>query len=183
MNTLYQSIMELPKSPRIENLKKEMLSEPRYVSIEQARIITEVYKVETKQYSLLTSVPRGIEMGCTQLVNYVEQFKYIFTKEGAQSLGGFGAIGSIFPDTWDWYRFWTLTAFLSIILAFMNILPIPALDGGHVLFLLYEIIFRRKPGDKFLERAQMVGMSILIALLLWANGNDIYRWIIKPFIQ
>lgn len=147
------------------------------------KLITEVYKVETKQYSLLTSVPRGIEMGCTQLVNYVEQFKYIFTKEGAQSLGGFGAIGSIFPDTWDWYRFWTLTAFLSIILAFMNILPIPALDGGHVLFLLYEIIFRRKPGDKFLERAQMVGMSILIALLLWANGNDIYRWIIKPFIQ
>lgn len=145
--------------------------------------ITEVYKVETHEYSLLKSIPRGIEMGCTQLVNYVGQLKYIFTKEGAQSLGGFGAIGSIFPDTWDWYRFWNLTAFLSIILAFMNILPIPALDGGHVLFLLYEIIFRRKPGDKFLERAQMVGMTLLIALLLWANGNDIYRWIIKPFIQ
>lgn len=144
--------------------------------------ITEVYKVESQDYSLLSSIPRGIEMGCTQMVNYVEQFKYIFTKEGAQSLGGFGAIGSIFPDTWNWYRFWNLTAFLSIILAFMNILPIPALDGGHVLFLLYEIIFRRKPGDKFLEHAQMIGMTLLIALLLWANGNDIYRWIIKPFL-
>ena len=147
------------------------------------RPITQIYKVEAKQYSLLGSIPRGIEMGCTQMVNYVSQFKYIFSKEGAQSLGGFGAIGSIFPDTWDWSRFWELTAFLSIILAFMNILPIPALDGGHVLFLLYEIIFRRKPGDKFLERAQMVGMTLLIALLLWANGNDIYRWIIKPFIN
>lgn len=145
--------------------------------------ISDVYKVETKAYSLLSSIPRGIEMGCTQMVNYVGQFKYLFTKEGAQSLGGFGAIGSIFPDTWNWYRFWELTAFLSVILAFMNILPIPALDGGHVLFLLYEIIFRRKPGDKFLERAQMVGMTILIALLLWANGNDIYRWIIKPFVE
>ena len=146
------------------------------------RNIYDIYKVESKEYSLLASIPRGIEMGCTQMVNYVSQFKYIFSKEGAQSLGGFGAIGSIFPDTWDWYRFWNITAFLSIILAFMNILPIPALDGGHVLFLLYEIIFRRKPGDKFLERAQMVGMTLLIALLLWANGNDIYRWIIKPFL-
>lgn len=147
------------------------------------RPINKIFKVESKDYSLLASIPRGIEMGCTQMANYVGQFKYIFTKEGAQSLGGFGAIGSIFPDTWDWYSFWNITAFLSVILAFMNILPIPALDGGHVLFLLYEIIFRRKPGDKFLERAQMVGMTILIALLLWANGNDIYRWIIKPFIE
>ena len=149
----------------------------------QLRAITDVFKVETKSYTLLSSIPRGIEMGCTQMANYVGQFKYVFTKEGAQSLGGFGAIGSIFPDTWNWYSFWTITAFLSIILAFMNILPIPALDGGHVLFLLYEIIFRRKPGDKFLERAQMVGMTLLIALLIWANGNDIYRWIIKPFLE
>lgn len=149
----------------------------------QFKPITDVYKVEVQNYSLLSSIPRGVELGWTQMVNYVEQFKYIFTKEGAQSLGGFGAIGSIFPDTWDWYRFWNLTAFLSIILAFMNILPIPALDGGHVLFLLYEIIFRRKPGDKFLERAQMIGMTLLIAILLWANGNDIYRWIIKPFLN
>lgn len=146
------------------------------------RPVNQIYKVESKDYGLLASIPRGIELGCTQMVNYVSSLKYIFSKEGAQSLGGFGAIGSIFPDTWDWSRFWELTAFLSIILAFMNILPIPALDGGHVMFLLYEIIFRRKPGDKFLERAQMVGMVILFALLLWANGNDIYRWIIKPFL-
>ena len=147
------------------------------------RPINQIYKVESKEYGLFESIPRGLEMGWTLMVNYVEQFKYVFTKEGAQSLGGFGAIGSIFPDTWNWYSFWNITAFLSIILAFMNILPIPALDGGHVMFLLYEIIFRRKPGDKFLERAQMVGMTLLIAVLLWANGNDIYRWIIKPFLN
>jgi len=149
----------------------------------QFQPIDQVYKAETRDYSLLSSIPRGVEMGCDQMVNYVKQFKYIFTKEGAQSLGGFGAIGSIFPDTWDWYRFWNITAFLSVILAFMNILPIPALDGGHVMFLLYEIIFRRKPGDKFMERAQIIGMAILFGLLIWANGNDIYRWIIKPFMQ
>ena len=103
----------------------------------------------------------------------------IFTKEGAQSLGGFGALGSIFPETWSWENFWTITAFLSVILAFMNILPIPALDGGHVLFLLYEIILRRKPSEKFLEYAQMTGMIFLLALMLYANGNDIYRFFFK----
>ena len=147
------------------------------------RPLYQIYDVQTQDYGLLESIPRGIELGWTQMVNYVSSLKYIFSKEGAQSLGGFGTIGSIFPDTWDWYSFWNITAFLSIILAFMNILPIPALDGGHVMFLLYEIIFRRKPGDKFLERAQIVGMTILFALLLWANGNDIYRWLIKPFIE
>ena len=95
--------------------------------------------------------------------------KYLFSKEGAKQLGGFGTIGSIFPATWDWYQFWYMTAFLSIILAFMNILPIPALDGGHVLFLIYEIVARRKPSDKFMERAQMVGMFLLFGLLIWAN--------------
>ena len=142
-----------------------------------------IYKVESKAYGFFESIPRGIEMGWTKMVNYVSSLKLLFSKEGAQSLGGFGTIGSIFPDTWNWASFWDLTAFLSVILAFMNILPIPALDGGHVMFLLYEIILRRKPSDKFLERAQMVGMTILIALLLWANGNDIYRWLIKPFIN
>lgn len=149
----------------------------------QLKPITQIYRTQTHSYGLLQSVPRGIEMGWTQLVNYVKQFKYVFTKEGAQSLGGFGAIGSIFPDTWNWYAFWNITALISVILAFMNILPIPALDGGHVLFLLYEIIFRRKPSDKFLEKAQMVGMTLLFALLIYANGNDIWRWIIKPFIN
>ena len=103
--------------------------------------------------------------------------KYVFTKEGAKSLGGFGTIGSIFPKAWDWERFWSMSAFLSIILAFMNILPIPALDGGHVFFLLYEIIARRKPSDKFLEYAQITGMVLLLLLLFWANLNDILRFL------
>jgi regulator of sigma E protease len=103
--------------------------------------------------------------------------KYVFTKEGAKQVGGFATIASIFPDQWDWHQFWYMTAFLSVILAFMNILPIPALDGGHVLFLFYEIIARRKPSDKFMEYAQMVGMGILILLLVWANFNDVLRFL------
>ena len=116
---------------------------------------------------------------CVPLVNYVKSLKLLFTKEGAQSLGGFGAIGSIFPEEWNWLDFWNITAFLSVILAVMNILPIPALDGGHVLFLLYEIITRRQPSVKFLERAQTIGMLLLLGLLLFANGNDIYRYFFK----
>ena len=92
-------------------------------------------------------------------------------------MGSFGTIGSLFPATWDWLRFWEMTAFISIILAFMNILPIPALDGGHVFFLLYEIVARRKPSDKFMERAQVVGMSLLMLLMLWAIMNDIIRFV------
>ena len=141
--------------------------------------MSKLYKTVTHSYNLLQSIPRGIEKGCKQLVDYVKAFKYVFTSEGAKSLGGFGTIGNIFPDHWDWYSFWSITAFLSVILAFMNILPIPALDGGHVLFLLFEIIFRRKPSEKFMERAQMAGMIFLIALLLFANGNDIYRFFFK----
>ena len=105
--------------------------------------------------------------------------KSLFTKEGASSLGGFGTIGGLFPATWDWKVFWTRTAFLSIILAFMNILPIPALDGGHVMFLLYEVIARSKPSDKFLEYAQITGMFLLFALLIYANGNDLFRFFFK----
>ena len=141
--------------------------------------ISKLYKTVNRSYSLLASIPRGIELGCNQLVSYVKAFKMVFTSEGAKSLGGFGSIGHIFPDHWDWYSFWSITAFLSVILAFMNILPIPALEGGHVLFLLFEIIFRRKPSEKFMERAQMAGMIFLIALLLFANGNDIYRFFFK----
>jgi regulator of sigma E protease len=103
----------------------------------------------------------------------------VFSKEGAESIGGFGALGNLFPEKWNWRTFWELTAFLSVILAFMNILPIPALDGGHVLFLLYEVITRRKPSDKVLERAQVAGMILLFALLIYANFNDIYRFLIK----
>ena len=130
-----------------------------------------------KEYSFLASLPAGATLGVNTLKGYVSQMKYLFSKEGAKQLGGFGTIGSIFPATWDWHQFWYMTAFLSIILAFMNILPIPALDGGHVLFLIYEIVARRKPSDKFMERAQMVGMFLLFGLLIWANFNDILRFL------
>lgn len=135
-----------------------------------------LFPVVNKEYSFLASFPAGIALGVNTLKGYVGQMKYLFSKEGAKQLGGFGTIGSIFPATWDWHQFWYMTAFLSIILAFMNILPIPALDGGHVLFLLYEIVARRKPSDKFMERAQMVGMALLFILLFWANFNDLLRF-------
>ena len=138
-----------------------------------------IYKTTVKHYNLLQSIPRGIEMGWDKMVTYVKQLKLIFTPQGAQSLGGFGTIGSIFPPSWDWLAFWEITAFISVILAVMNILPIPALDGGHVLFLLVEMITRRQPSLKFMERAQTIGMALLIALLLFANGNDIYRYFFK----
>lgn len=135
------------------------------------------YKATNLTYGFFESFPAGITLGVNTLKGYVNDMKYVFTKEGAKSVGGFGTIGSIFPKVWNWQRFWEMTAFLSIILAFMNILPIPALDGGHVLFLLYEIIARRKPSDKFLEYAQMVGMFLLFGLLIWANFNDILRFV------
>ncbi len=141
--------------------------------------LQEVYTLVTDNYSLWESIPRGIEMGVTKLVNYVSSFKYVFSKEGAQSLGGFGAIGNLFAPTWDWYSFWNMTALLSVMLAFMNILPIPVLDGGHVLFLLYEVITRRKPSDKVMEVAQSIGLFLLFALLIYANGNDIIRFFFK----
>lgn len=140
---------------------------------------TDLYQTETRTYGFLASFPAGVKLGINTLKGYVSDMQYVFTKEGASSLGGFATIGSIFPDTWNWRAFWMQTAFLSIILAFMNILPIPALDGGHVMFLLYEVIARRKPSDKFLEYAQMVGMAILFALLLYANGNDLFRFVFK----
>ncbi len=127
------------------------------------------------RYGLFASVPRGVEMGVERLSSYAQSMKLVFTKEGAKSLGGFGTLGSIFPESWDWIAFWNVAAFLSVALAFMNILPIPALDGGHVLFLLYEVITRRKPSEKFMEWAQMVGMGLLILLLIYANGMDIVR--------
>ncbi len=133
--------------------------------------------VVQKDYGSFASFPAGVKLGVETLKGYVGQMKYLFSKEGAKQLGGFGAIGSIFPATWDWHQFWYMTAFLSIILAFMNILPIPALDGGHVLFLIYEIVARRKPSDRFMERAQMVGMFLLFALLIWANLNDVIRFL------
>ena len=136
----------------------------------------EVFETVTTTYGFFASFPAGIQKGVSTLKGYVNDMKYVFTKEGASSLGGFGTIGGLFPAQWDWMIFWERTAFLSIILAFMNILPIPALDGGHVMFLIYEVVARRKPSDKFLEYSQIVGMALLFGLLIYANGNDIFRY-------
>lgn len=139
------------------------------------------FRIQTEKYTFLEAIPAGIDKGVTTLSSYVKQLKKIFNPStGAyKGVGGFAAIGSMFPDTWDWAAFWSTTALISIILAFMNILPIPALDGGHVTFLLYEMVTGKKPSDKFLEYAQMVGFFLLIGLLLFANGNDLYKWLFK----
>ena len=136
-----------------------------------------LYEPYTREYGFFESIPAGIKYGWNVLAGYVGDMKYVFTADGAKSLGGFGAIGSLFPPMWDWYLFWKMTAFLSIILAFMNILPIPALDGGHVLFLIYEMITRRKPSETFMIRAEYVGFGILILLMVVANLNDVLRWL------
>ncbi len=139
--------------------------------------IQSYYKPVHIEYGFFESFPAGVKYGMKVLKGYVSDMQYVFTSDGAKSLGGFGAIGSLFPPTWDWYMFWKMTAFLSIILAFMNILPIPALDGGHVLFLLYEMITRRKPSETFMIRAEYVGISVLLLLMIVANLNDILRWL------
>ncbi len=135
------------------------------------------FELEKNEYSLMASIPAGIAKGMETFGSYLKQLKLIFSPktEAYKSLGGFITIGKIFPGTWDWQAFWNLTAFLSIILAIMNVLPIPALDGGHVMFLIYEMVTGRKPSDKFLEYAQIVGMILLLSLLLYANGNDIFK--------
>lgn len=138
---------------------------------------TALYKPTTKEYGFFASFPAGVKYGCGVLKGYVDDMKYVFSAEGAKSVGGFGTIANLFPATWNWYAFWEMTAFLSIILAFMNILPIPALDGGHVLFLLYEMITRRKPSENFMVYAEYVGFGILILLMVLANMNDILRWL------
>jgi regulator of sigma E protease len=138
------------------------------------------YKISKQEYGFLESFPVGIEKGADQLVGYGKQLQMIFNPEtkAYKQVGGFAAIFNIFPSTWSWEVFWNITALLSIMLGVMNLLPIPALDGGHVMFLLYEIISGKKPSDKFLENAQMVGFVLLISLLLFANGNDIYKAIV-----
>ncbi len=139
-----------------------------------------LYPIRKQSYGFLASLPVGIEKGKSQLVGYGKQLQMIFNPStGAyKGVGGFKAIFDIFPASWSWEAFWSITALLSIMLGVMNLLPIPALDGGHVMFLLYEIISRKKPSDKFMENAQMVGFVLLISLLLFANGNDIYKAII-----
>ncbi len=169
-----------PAGERTDTLTLSVpLSEEAKMGVGLQTDMAAFFPVVTKSYSLLQSVPRGIEMGTDRLVAYVSSMKYVFTKEGAKSIGGFGTIGSIFPEKWDWIAFWNIAAFLAVALAFMNILPIPALDGGHVLFLIYEMITGRPAPQKFLEYAQMAGMCLLIALLLYANGMDIVRFFLK----
>lgn len=131
--------------------------------------------INTKEYGFFEAIPAGWTLGMWTLSDYATQLKYLFTKKGASSMGGFGTFGSIFAPEWDWHVFWSRTAFISLILAFMNFLPIPALDGGHIMFLLYEMITGRKPHDKVLEYAQIIGIILLLGLLLYANGNDIYK--------
>lgn len=142
---------------------------------------TKFFNFETKTYTFFESLPAGYKEAENTVTNYVRQMKLLFTKEGASQIGGFGTIGNLFPASWDWQRFWGLTAFLSMVLAFMNILPIPALDGGHVMFLIYEMIAGRPPGEKFMEYAQMTGIIILVGLMVFANGNDLWSGISSFF--
>ena len=139
--------------------------------------IAELFVVNHIDYTFWEAIPAGISHGWTTLVEYVTSLKVLFTPGGMQNLGGFGTMSSIFPDHWDWHAFWTITALLALILAFMNIIPIPGLDGGHIMFTLWEIITGRKPSDKFLTVAQNVGMILLLALMVLANGNDLWRWL------
>ena len=141
--------------------------------------IRELYPTVSVSYGFFSSFPAGVRLGVNTLTGYVSDMKYVFTREGVSSLGGFATIANLFPSMWDWRSFWMTTAFISVILAFMNVLPIPVLDGGHILFTLYEIVTRRKPGEKFMIYAQFAGMAFLLALLLYANGNDVFRFLIS----
>jgi regulator of sigma E protease len=138
-----------------------------------------IFHFDKIKYTFFESIPAGFNKGVSTLGDYIKQMKLVFTPEGAKQVGGFASIGSLFPVFWDWQIFWGMTAFLSIVLAFMNILPIPALDGGHIMFVIYEIVTRRKPSEKFQEKATLIGISLLLTLLLFANGNDLFRFLFK----
>jgi regulator of sigma E protease len=142
-----------------------------------AKVIIDSTAIVEKNYGLGESIAIGFTYGTNTLTDYVSQFKFVFTKKGASSIGGFASIGNMFPPVWNWQAFWLNTALLSIILAFMNILPIPALDGGHVVFLLYEMITGKEAPQKILEYAQYVGIILLLGLMIYANGNDLLRWL------
>ena len=139
----------------------------------QLQPFSSLYELESEQYNALNVLPAALKKTQSEITNYLKQFKLI--KKSPESVGGFISIGSIFPPVWDWQRFWNLTAFLSIMLAVLNLLPIPALDGGHVMFLLYEVVTRRKPNEKVMEYAQTLGVILLLGLVLYANGNDIFK--------
>lgn len=144
-----------------------------------AKLVLDSSAIKTETYSFVESISVGTTFGINTLTDYVAQFKFVFTKKGASSLGGFASIGNMFPAVWDWQAFWVRTAFLSIVLAFINILPIPALDGGHVVFLIYEMITGKEAPQKVLEYAQYVGIFLLLGLMIYVNGNDIYRFLLK----
>ena len=158
-----------------------LLSSDAKLGVLTSRPMVPIERSTHVEYNFWQAIPAGFDRCCEVMTNYVRQFKLVFTKEGAKSLGGFATMGSIFPDTWNWGAFWSLTAFFSLALAFMNILPIPALDGGHLLFVLYEMIFRRKPSDKFLEYAQTAGFFLVFGLLILVNLNDIWKFVISKF--
>ena len=164
------AIIQRANSQQLDTLNMQLTADYQFGFLMKNAIAE--YQQVTQNYSLVESIPAGIQKGISTLTGYVSDLKYVFTSDGARKLGSFGTIGSLFPAEWDWQRFWSLTAFISLILAVMNILPIPALDGGHVLFLLVEIILRRKPSDTFMERAQMAGMFLLFSLMAIALFND-----------
>lgn len=154
-----------------------VIPETGMLGIQLSQDLEKIFEFRTIKYGLVESIPAGINKGINTIKDYLKQFKLIFSPKtkAYESLGGFIAIGNIFPGAWNWFSFWNMTAFLSIILGVMNLLPIPALDGGHVMFLLFEMITGRKPGDKFLEYAQIAGMVLLLSLVIFANGNDIFK--------
>ncbi len=155
--------------------------EDNKIGVAPAFVASDIVKVKENKYNFSESISKGSAAAYWTLKDYIAQFKYVFTKKGATSMGGFISIAKIFKPVWDWQIFWKNTAFLSIMLGFMNLLPIPALDGGHVVFTLYEMITGKKPGDKFLEYAQISGFVLLLSLLAFANGNDIYKLIMSYF--
>jgi regulator of sigma E protease len=159
------------------------VAEGGMIGVKNKHYADKYFELKTINYGFFESVPAGIKRGLQTIKDYLKQFKLFFRPDtkAYESLGGFAAIGNIFPGTWDWFSFWNMTAFISIILAIMNLLPIPALDGGHVMFLFFEMVTGRKPGDKFLEYAQIAGMVILLALVLFANANDIIKMINGTF--
>lgn len=151
------------------------------IGVQLVTDIAELFEVKHIDYNVLQAIPAGFSHGWKTLVEYVTSLKVLFAPGGIQNLGGFGTMSSIFPDYWDWHSFWNITALLALILAFMNIIPIPGLDGGHIVFTLWEMITGRKPSDKFLNVAQNIGLFLILALMVIANGNDLWRWISGMF--
>ncbi len=175
-----QLVIARPATAGLDTLSLT-LDEEMKMGVLRRMPVTEA-QIEHITYSLLSCMPAGVRHGWSVLAGYVSDLRYLFTAKGVKSVGSFITIGSIFPSVWDWQRFWTLTAFISIMLAVMNILPIPALDGGHVAILLYEGITGREPSEKVMVWLEYIGLGLIIALMILAFGNDIIRWILPHFM-